>query len=46
MELVINFSVTRSLYSSTVFTDLIDIVPIILYHQKSTWITQNEKKPT
>jgi hypothetical protein len=45
MELVINVSVTRSLYSATVFTEVMDIVPVILQHQTSAWITQNEKKP-
>jgi hypothetical protein len=35
MELVINFSVTSSLYSATVFAEVIDIVPVILQHQIS-----------
>lgn len=45
MELVINFSVTHILFSATVFTEVIDIVPVIMQHQISAWSTQNEKKP-
>jgi len=45
MELVINFSVTLGLYSSTVFNEITDIVPVIPQHQISTWSTQSENKP-
>jgi len=45
MALVINFSVTRSLYCASACTQVIDIVPVILQDQINAWSTQNEKKP-